>query len=145
VQVGGSTRETIEVQDGPDGVVCAPYGHRHTQACIDLCTNVHACAELINAGMNAHTRAHKCLRPPAQVVTLFFCSPAIIDFSMIQVKRDPPVPLTFACERGIEGLVDGCPVVQLPPCTTSLIRGSMAAHPSCKAQARARARKDGIH
>ena len=34
VQVGGSTRENIEFQDGPDGVVGAPDGHRHTQACI---------------------------------------------------------------------------------------------------------------
>ena len=44
VQVGGSTREKVELQDGPDGVVCAPGGHRHTQACIYPCTNVQACA-----------------------------------------------------------------------------------------------------
>jgi hypothetical protein len=67
------------------------------------------------------------MQPPAQVVTLFFCAAALIDLSMVQGKYDPPVLLTFACERGITGLVDGSPVVQLPPSTTSLARSSMVA------------------
>ncbi len=68
------------------------------------------------------------MQPPAQVVALVFvCAAALIDLSMVQANRDPPVPLTFACERSIGGLVDGCPAVQRPPSTTSLVRGSMAA------------------
>jgi hypothetical protein len=55
VQVGGSVRERVESQDGQDGIVCALDGHRHAQACIYPCTNVQACAKLINTGMNAHT------------------------------------------------------------------------------------------
>ena len=56
LQVGGSTRENIEFQDGPDGVVCAPDGHRHTQACIYLPMHQRArMRELMNTGINAHT------------------------------------------------------------------------------------------
>jgi hypothetical protein len=55
VQVGGSSRGKVQLQDGPDGAVCARDGHRLTQACIDPSTNIHACAKLINAGINAHT------------------------------------------------------------------------------------------
>ena len=44
-----------------------------------------------------------------QVVALaFVCAAALIDLSMVQAKRDPPVPLTFACERRIGALIDGC-------------------------------------
>ena len=49
------------------------------------------------------------MRPPAQVVTLVFvCTAALIDLSMIQTNRDPPLALTFACERRIGALIDGC-------------------------------------
>jgi hypothetical protein len=57
----------------------------------------------------------------------FMCLAALIDLIMIQINRDPPVPLTFACERSIGALIDDCPAVQRPRCTTSLVRGSMAA------------------
>jgi hypothetical protein len=99
LQVGGSPRETIESPDGRDGVACAHDGQRHTQACIDPCTNnVHACAKLINTGLTAHTGTQM----QAQVVTLgFFCAAALIGLSMAQANRDPPVPLTLACERSI--------------------------------------------
>ena len=68
------------------------------------------------------------MQPPVQVVTLVFvCAAGIIDLSMVQSNRDPPLPLMFVCERSIGGLVDGCPAVQRLPSTTSLVRGSMAA------------------
>ena len=72
---------------------------------------MHACAKLTNAGISAHTGSQM-QAATAQVVTLvFFCAAVLIDLGMVQAKRDPPVPLTFACERSIGGLIDGCPVV----------------------------------
>ena len=57
----------------------------------------------------------------------FMCLAALIDLIMIQINRDPPVPLTFACERSIGALIDDSPAVQRPRSTTSLVRGSMVA------------------
>ena len=77
---------------------------------------------------HTHRHTNKCMQPPAQVVTLvFFGSAALIDLSMYQAKRDPPLALTFACERSIGGRIDDCPAVQLPHSTTALVRGSMVA------------------
>ncbi len=104
MQIGGSTREKVQLQDGLDSVGCAPDGHRqtHAQACIHPCTDVHACAKLISTGLGINAQAHECMRPPAQVVTLvLFCAAALIDLSMAQAKGDPPVPLMLACERSI--------------------------------------------
>ena len=51
-------------------------------------THTHARAD---EHAQSHTRAHECMQPPAQVVTLFFLgSAALIDLSMDQAKRDPP-------------------------------------------------------
>jgi hypothetical protein len=59
-------------------------------------------ARIRSTQAQTHTRAHKCRQPPAQVVTLaFVCAGVLIDLSMVQANRDPPVPLTFACERSI--------------------------------------------
>ena len=53
--------------------------------------NVHACAKLINTGINAHTGTH--MQPPVQVVTLVFVfSAAPIDLGMVHAKRKPPPP-----------------------------------------------------
>jgi hypothetical protein len=78
---------------------------------------------------HGHTNAGRQL--PAQVVTLaFVCAAALIDLSMVQAKRDPPScrSRSRAKEASVCALIDGCPSVQLvPPSTTALVRGSMAA------------------
>ncbi len=44
------------------------------------------------------------MQPPVQVVTLVFvCAVGIIDLSMVQANRDPPVPLMFVCEKASGG------------------------------------------
>ena len=56
------------------------------------------------ADEHRHTRTHGHGHTSAwQVVPLFFCLAALIHLTMIQAKSDPSMPLTFACERRIEG------------------------------------------
>jgi hypothetical protein len=77
-----------------------------------------------------HTWAHKCMQPPAQALTIvFFCAAALIVRSMVQAKSDPPRAAHVRVrKKRVCALIDGCPAVQLvPPSTTSLVRGSMAA------------------
>jgi hypothetical protein len=67
-------------------------------------THAPTCTRARNGSTKAltHTRAHECMQPPAQVVTLaFVCAAALIDRSTVQAERDPPVPLTFACGRRV--------------------------------------------
>ena len=63
--------------------------HKPASTHAPTCTH----ARIRSTQAQTHTRAHKCRQPPAQVVTLvFFCPAALLDLSMIQAKRDPPVP-----------------------------------------------------
>jgi hypothetical protein len=72
------------------------------------------------------------MQPPAQVVTLFVCPATLVDLTnMAQATCDPRGPhIRPPCcsvRKKNRGLIDGCAVVQLPPSTTSLVRGSMSA------------------
>jgi hypothetical protein len=73
------------------------------------------------------------LQPPAPVVTLVYFGPAaLIDLTnMDQATSDPRSPhihpaMSLRAKKGFGVLIDGCPAVQLPPSTTSLVRGAMA-------------------
>ena len=127
-QVGGSHRESVESHDDCDGVGCAPDGHRHTQACIDPCTNMRE----TDPKALKHTWAHECMQPPAQVVTLFVCPATLVDLTnMAQATCDPRGPHNrppcCSVQKKNRGLIDGCSVMQLPPSATSLVRVSMVA------------------
>ncbi len=53
-------------------------------------THTHARAE---EHTQSHTRAHECMQPPAQVVTLFVCPATLVDLTnMAQATCDPPRP-----------------------------------------------------
>jgi hypothetical protein len=72
------------------------------------------------------------MQPPAQVVTLFVCPASLVDLiNMAQATCDPRgphiCPPCCSVRKKNRGLIDGCPMVQLRPSTTSLVRGSMVA------------------